>query len=207
MPILNHVALTLRRSPERESAKDRYWLLTNTCYGNWLPGHRRGFVGQIWEHRLDDLVDKPRVRHNLPSQAFDESIPGLEEAAQNLMKGPPIHLDRQHAIALLRQFLETATHRKWLPQAISIMFNHFHIVVGVSGDPNPSKILGDFKSWGTRALNAKFGQPASETWWTERGSKRKLPDERAVISAVHYVLHSQPAPLVTWPAGPATVEL
>jgi hypothetical protein len=44
----------------------------------------------------------------------------------------------------------------------------------VPGDPAPGKILGDFKSWSTRALSKKFGAPASETWWTERGSKRKL---------------------------------
>ena len=25
---------------------DRYWLLSNTCYGTWLPGKERGFVGR-----------------------------------------------------------------------------------------------------------------------------------------------------------------
>jgi hypothetical protein len=78
------------------------------------------------------------------------------------------------------------------------MFNHFHIVVGVSGDPMPSKVLGDFKSWATRALSQRFGAPASDTWWTERGSKRKLPNEEAILAAIHYVLYDQPNPLVTW---------
>jgi REP element-mobilizing transposase RayT len=51
-----------------------------------------------------------------------------------------------HAEALLTQFQETARIRGWELRAVAIMFNHFHIVVGVPGDPKPSKILGDFKS-------------------------------------------------------------
>jgi REP element-mobilizing transposase RayT len=125
-------------------------------------------------------------------------MPGLERASRALLKGPPVRLTSRHAEVLLRQFLETALHRDWEIHAVAIMFNHFHIVVGVMGDPKPSKILGDFKSWGTRALNKVFGVPESETWWTKRGSKRKLPHEAALIGANHYVLFAQPNPLVTW---------
>jgi hypothetical protein len=70
--------------------------------------------------------------------------------------------------------------------------------VSVPGDPAPSKVLGDFKSWATRALSERFGAPASKTWWTERGSKRKLPNEEAILAAIRYVLYNQPTPLVTW---------
>jgi hypothetical protein len=38
---------------------DRYWLLTNTSYGNWLPGDRRGFVGRVWEHRPSEPDEAP----------------------------------------------------------------------------------------------------------------------------------------------------
>ena len=176
---------------------DRYWLLSNTCYGTWLPGKERGFVGRVWEHRPDDPAD-PRVVHNVPGTPCDEDIPGLEEAAQLLMKGPPIHLDRLQAEAALAQFRETAEHRGWAIEAAAIMYNHIHIVVGVPGDPSPSKILGDFKSWATRKLSKLFGAPPSETWWTERGSKRKLKDAEAILAAVQYVLYDQPNPLVTW---------
>jgi len=83
-------------------------------------------------------------------------------------------------------------------RAVAILFNHFHLVVGVPGDPTPSKIFGDFKSWATRALSARFGKPASLTWWTERGSKRKLSTPEAIARAIHYVLYNQPNPLLTW---------
>ncbi len=177
---------------------DRHWLLSNTCYGTWLPGSGRGFVSHVLDHRPPDPGTDRRVVHDLPGTPYDQEIPALEAAARAQMRGPPISLQIPHAELLLTQFQETAGHRGWAVRAVSIMSNHFHIVVGVPGDPSPSKILGDFKSWGTRRLGIAFGKPLSETWWTERGSKRKLPDESAVLRAVRYVLYDQPNPLLTW---------
>jgi REP element-mobilizing transposase RayT len=177
---------------------DRYWLLTNTCYGTWLPGNARGFVGRVWEHRAFDPEEKSRVTHDVAGTAYDEDMSGLERESRAHMKGEPIHLSTPQAEATLVQFQETSRFRGWELRAIAIMYNHFHLVVGVLGDPKPSKILGDFKSWGTRALSARFGAPRSGTWWTERGSKRKLPNEEAIICAIRYVLYEQPNPLVTW---------
>jgi REP element-mobilizing transposase RayT len=77
------------------------------------------------------------------------------------------------------------------------MGNHVHLIVGVPGDPDPSDILGDFKSYGSRALNRRWPKPVSGTWWTEGGSKRKLPDERALFAAIRYV-QNQPNALVIW---------
>ena len=90
---------------------DRYWFLTNTCYGNWLPGNRRGFVGRVWEHRPDDPEAEPRVEHDLPGTPYDENVPGLERASESLLKGPPVRLELEHARVLLAQFLETAQFR------------------------------------------------------------------------------------------------
>jgi hypothetical protein len=79
------------------------------------------------------------------------------------------------------------------------MANHFHLVVGVPGDPDPSDVLGDFKSYASRALNRRWAKPAGGTWWTESGSKRKLPNETAVLGAIQYV-KAQEYPLVIWVA-------
>jgi REP element-mobilizing transposase RayT len=177
---------------------DRYWFLTNTCYGNRLPDDARGFVGRVWDRRPDDAEGPHRISHNVPGTPCDEDIPGLEQSSQALLRGPPIRLEAVHAEVVLRQFQETATFRGWSILAASIMTDHFHLVVGVSGDPSPSKVLGDFKSWGTRALSRRFGEPTSKTWWTERGSKRKLADAAAVAAAIRYVLYDQPNPLITW---------
>ena len=180
---------------------DRYWFLTNTTYGTWLPGDQRGFVGRVWEHREEDDEEERRIEHALHETPYDANIPKLEMASQSLMKGPPILLNKEQAEVTLNQFRETALIRHWELLAVSIMLNHFHMVVGVMGDPKPGKILGDFKSYATRTLSKKFGAPASETWWTERGSKRKIKDETSLNNRVVYTLYKQPNPLVSWSPG------
>jgi REP element-mobilizing transposase RayT len=177
---------------------DRYWLLTCTCYGTWLPGDARGFVGHVRDHREEDNPSEIRVSHGIPGTPCDEDMPGLERACREHLKGPPVDLTLAHAQAALAQFQETAHFRRWSIEAVAIMHNHFHLVVGVRGDPEPGKILGGFKSWATRALTRQFGAPLSQTWWTERGSKRKLKDEAALQAAILYVLFKQRTPLLTW---------
>jgi hypothetical protein len=78
------------------------------------------------------------------------------------------------------------------------MAQHIHLVVGVRGDPDPEKISGDFKSYGSRVLNRRWGKPGNGSWWTGgSGSKRKLPDQAAVPRALEY-LRRQTNPLVHW---------
>src|SRR5262249_38204284 len=114
-----------------------------------------------------------------------------------LMRGPAVLIDREQAEALLAQFQETAAHRNWQLYAVAIMGNHVHIVVRVNGTPDATKVLGDFKAYGSRALNRRWPKPAAGTWWTSKGSKRRLSDEPALIAAIRYVAGQQ-NPLVIW---------
>ncbi|MBI1918473.1 MAG: transposase [Planctomycetes bacterium] len=170
---------------------DRYWFLTWTTYGAWLPGDRRGFVGQLRDANGLPYID------NLPGTPCDADMPGLERAMRAAMTGPPIRLILEQAEAVLPQFHETVTYRGWLLVATAIMANHLHLVVGVPGDPDPEKLLHDFKSYASRTLNRDWGKPVNGTWWTGGGSKRKLPNEDAVRHAVQYV-RDQEFPLVVW---------
>jgi REP element-mobilizing transposase RayT len=137
----------------------------------------------------------------MPGTPYDEDMPGLERASAELMKGPPIYVEADHAEILIRQFRETAAFRKWKILAAAVMANHIHLVVETPDDADPTKVLGDFKAYGSRALTARFGKPKSGTWWTYGGSKRSLPNEQAVAAANNYVLHKQYNPLVTFSAS------
>jgi REP element-mobilizing transposase RayT len=176
---------------------DRYWLLTSTFYGNWLPGDPRGFVSRVRDSRPEDPCTPVRKEHDAPGTPYDADLPGLYHSAQQSLRGAPIRIDAEQAHVLLKQFQETAAYRGWQLLAVAIMSNHVHWVVGVNGDPDPTKILGDFKAYGSRALSARWRKPASATWWTYGGSKRKLGDGQAVRAAVAYV-RSQFEPLVVW---------
>jgi REP element-mobilizing transposase RayT len=176
----------------------RAWLLSNTTYGTWLLGDPRGSVTSVRDVRPGDEPSPFRFEHDLPGEPWEEALPGLHRSALVQMKGAPIYLDREKAETLLGQFQETATYRRWTLRAVAIMANHFHLVVVVADDPDPRKVLADFKAYGSRALNRRYGKPPAETWWTDKGSKRKLRDERALADAIYYVLYKQPYPLLTW---------
>ena len=91
----------------------RTWLLTNTCYGQWLPGDDRGFVGHVWDHRDNDDDDDARIVHNSYGIDFNVALPQLRDTAAAQMLGPPITLNIDQAQVLMGQFRETARHRNW----------------------------------------------------------------------------------------------
>jgi REP element-mobilizing transposase RayT len=165
----------------------RYWLLSTTFYGNWLPGDPRGFVSSVRDQRPTDSPSNFRHEHDMPGTPYDADFAGLHHASKELLKQPPIRIQREQAEVLAKQFHETSQYRGWHLPAFAIMDNHVHWVVGVIGDPNPEKILGDFKAYGSRALSRTWGQPVAGTWWTSKGSKRKLDNQTAVHAAVEYV--------------------
>lgn len=170
---------------------DRVWFLTWTTYGTWLPGDERGFVSPKFE---GDVVEK---RNNVIGTEYDSGRPELTQLAQANLIGEPVFLTSEQALTLKSQFEETAKYRGWRIVVGAIMNNHVHLVVGVAGDPKPSYLLRDFKSYGSLALNRQFGKRASGTWWTEQGSKRKVKDFRHYEAVVSYVLR-QERPLMVW---------
>ena len=171
---------------------DRCWLITWTCYGTWLPGARQGFVSHVRDEHGNLVI------HNIPGTPYDADMPALEAHARSMMTGPPVNLDQSAAEAMIAQYQETCRIRGWELQAASVMFNHTHIVVGVAGDPDPQSILETFKRWATRAVKKLRPLPPNGTFWTAKGSKRKLPEERAVHDGVIYVVRKQPNPLAFW---------
>ncbi|HKB02717.1 MAG TPA: hypothetical protein VKD90_10885 [Gemmataceae bacterium] len=184
---------------------DRYWLLTSAFYGNRLPGDPRGFVSRVRDVRAGDAPGT-RHEHDIPGTPVDADMPGLHRSAQGQLKGPPIRVNPEQAGALVPQFRETAGLRGWLLLAVAVVEDHVHLVVGVRGDPHPRKVLGDFKAYGSRPLTRGWGTPPSGTWWTYGGSKRKLPNTRAVRSAIIY-LRDQPGALLVWLAPQALAML
>ncbi len=171
---------------------DRHWVITWTCYGTWLPGDARGLVGNVCES------NGTHESHNIPGTPFDADMPGLRAYVLHHMQGEAIELDKKDADVLIRQFQETARIRDWRLEAASVMFNHRYVVVAVPGDPDPQSILETLKSWATRSLKKLHPIPPNGTFWTAKGSKRKLPNDEAVMAGVIYVVKKQPDPLAVW---------
>ena len=163
---------------------DRFWFLTWTTYGSWLPGDERGFVSRV---REGAKPNGPRIEHDKPQTPTMQSMPGLFNSSSQSLKCPPIRLSQEQANVVADDLANSARFRGWALLAGSVMANHVHAVVGVPGDPKPESLRQIFKSYASRALNQRWGKPASETWWTESGSNRKLKDEEAVLATIWYV--------------------
>ena len=84
---------------------DRFWLLTWTTYGTWLPGDERGFVSNVRDG------EGPEVKHNMPGTPYDAKQRGLAIAARKQLKEKPVWLTTEQAGPLALQFRETATFR------------------------------------------------------------------------------------------------
>lgn len=167
------------------------WLSTSTTYGTWLPGDVRGFVSNV------RVEQGPRTRHNIPGTLCDADIPTLEATARQKMKGAAVRLTQPQAAVLSQQFQETASFRNWRLLAMAIMCNHVHVVLAANESIGGAELLKDLKSYGSRKLSERFGRPQGGTWWTSSGSKRHLPDQRAIDSAIEYVMNQQ-YPLFVW---------
>ena len=156
---------------------DRFWLLTWTTYGTWLPGDRRGSVANVPDK------DGNRHRHNRVGTPYAQSQPRLIKHVEQTLTQEAVWLTVVHAQAVVDQVQETSRIRQWKLCAAAVMSNHVHVVLGVPGDPDPEKLLGDLKAYATRRLN----QFRRRRWWTDSGSRRKLPNRSAVNAAVRYV--------------------
>lgn len=171
------------------------WFLSSTFYGQWLPGDPRGSVTNVRDRRPSDPAKPIRIEHSHPGEEYEDAIPGLRRAALQQLRGPPVAVDLAQAEPLLEQFLETATYRCWLLHAVSIMFNHCHLVVEAPPEIGKLDLLRDFKSYRSRRLNRHFGRRPSGTWWTDSGSARPV---RRLAAVIFYTCHCQPEPLVVW---------
>ncbi len=171
------------------------WLLTSTFYGHWLSGDPRGSVTNVRDRRPGDPAREVRIEHAQPGEEYEQAIPGLHRASRERMKGPAVSVDLPQAEELLLQFLETADYRQWTLHAVAIMFNHIHLVVEAPAEVGKKELLRDLKSYGARRLNRVFGRRLSGTWWTDGGSCKPIRD---LDSAVYYVCHRQPNPLIVW---------
>jgi len=179
----------LTPAARRELCVERYWLITWTTYGTWLPGDERGFVSGVRDQRGDRQI------HNLPGTEYERGERGMALHAERTQTSPAVRLTRAQALTVSEQIQATAAIRQWRIGAVAAMSNHVHVVVGVAGDPEPNTVLRDFKAFASRALNRLVG--AQQCWWTQSGSTRKLPDESSVIAAIRYV-QKQEHPLAIW---------
>ena len=78
---------------------DRFWFLTWTTYGTWLPGDGRGFVTELRD------ADWNKYLPNRPHTECPADLPGLKRFAEEALKGEPVWLVAAQADVLRAQLI------------------------------------------------------------------------------------------------------
>ena len=153
-------------------------LETWTCYGQWLPGDRRGYVSNTLTE------DGYRRKQNTPGTACDRDDHATWQRAKALQKHLTTWLTLELARVAARAMIDAAVDREWLILRAAVMSNHVHVVVTACSDDG-SAVRRVLKGVSQAALSSQFGKPCS--WWTRGGSDRYLHGARAIAAAVNYV--------------------
>ena len=167
--------------PHREFNPDHAplaYFITFRCYGTWLHGDKRG------------SVDRFHNRYNSPLIPRNDQ---WREYNLRSLKHPPAKLSKLRRAAVEAAIRETCTIRKWLLWALNIRTNHVHSVVTAKCDPE--SVLTAFKANATRKMRESGCWRSSGTPWVQRGSKRRLWNEKQLMAAIAYVEYDQGEPL------------
>jgi hypothetical protein len=167
---------------------DRWWFLTWRTYGTWLPG-QDGFVGYYRTSRGHRQID------NHFGEPATDGMPALARYAREKLTQPPTLLTPEHAGVVMVELLRTCSFREWQADAIAILPDHVHFSVGVPGDPDPTALLREIKSYTSRALNKSISR--TQRWWVASGSTRPIKGDGSRQAVVRYI-STQENPLILW---------
>jgi len=161
------------------------YFITFACYGAHLHGAAPGSVDR--SHRLfgGNLVD---------------ADPRRESSELRRMTQPPFLLDQDARSVVLEALREVCVCRGWGLLAAHVRTNHVHVIVDAK-DP-PERVMNDFKSYASRALNRLGRDGSNRRRWAHHGSTRWLWKDQDLQAAIHYVVQEQGEPMTVFVAAP-----
>jgi REP element-mobilizing transposase RayT len=151
------------------------YLVTLRCYGTWLHGDIRGSVDR---------------NHNAFGTARLPHEPSRKDFVRTIIKHDPVELDSRRRSSVEKAVVETCVRRNWHLHALNVRTNHAHIVAAI-GAKKPEQALIAFKANSTRQMREDGCWNHDHSPWAEKGSKRRLWNERSVANAIDYVLNGQ----------------
>ena len=151
------------------------YLITFRCYGTWLHGDERGSTDRFHNHHKSPHLPRSDRRRDLSNA---------------LLKSEPVALNAAQRNSVERAIRNVCDYRRWFLRALNVRTNHVHIVVSTGGI-KPERVLNAFKADATRRLRSDGHWNESHSPWADRGSKRRLWNERSVAMAIDYVINGQ----------------
>ena len=151
------------------------YLITFRCYGTWLHGDERGSIDRFHNRYKSPYLPRSDRRRELNTAK---------------LKSDPDTLNAEQRQSLDSAVREVCAHRNWFLHALNVRTNHVHIVVSIGPD-KPERALNAFKAYGTRRMRQDGNWQEPHSPWADKGSKRRLWNERSLAMAIDYVINGQ----------------
>ncbi len=151
------------------------YFISFRTYGTWLHGDKRGSID-----RFHNRYRSPYIPPNDKWRRYNEQK----------LRTKPLILNARERSAIDAAIRDTCNIRNWGLGAINVRTNHVHAVVSAS-HKKPEDVLSTFKANATRQLRQDGLWPHSFSPWANKGSKRRLSNERSVARAIDYVVNGQ----------------
>ena len=101
----------------------------------------------------------------------------------------PFTLDGGSRAVVLAAIQGHCAHRGWYLLAAHVRSTHVHVVV--EAEARPERIMNEFKSYASRALNRRESHGPDRERWARHGSTRWLWKDEDVRHALQYVIDEQ----------------
>lgn len=151
------------------------YFISFRTYGTWLHGDDRGSID-----RFHNRYRSPYLSENKKWRRFNEKK----------LKCKPVTLTSGQRKSVAAAILETCQIRGWVLNAMNVRTNHVHTVVSAGGK-KPELVLNALKANATKQMRRDGRWPHSFSPWADKGSKRRLWNEKSVATAIDYVLNGQ----------------
>ncbi len=137
----------------------KWWLVTCTTFGTWLPGDPRGF--QTWRGR--EYVPPPK-RYAKPGEPTyrAKDYAATHEATRNSMTEPPVSINADQRRITVRAIVDDLADTTVLPAILAVGDVHFHLLAKF-GSLRIRTMLGRFKAAATRELHL-YNVESNRVW-------------------------------------------
>jgi REP element-mobilizing transposase RayT len=149
------------------------YFVTFRTYGTWLHGDVRG----SFQHRPG----------RWPSALGP--MPRLERAMEESLRSAPVRLGDDRRAVVAAAIHEVCKRRAWVLHALSVRWEHVHVVVTRGDAAPPEQIMTTFKAWSTRRLVQGGCLVRGARVWSRHGSTRHVRSLRELATVVEYVEH------------------
>jgi len=169
---------------------EKWWLITWSTFGTWLPGDPRGF--QTWRGRKHVPPPKKYAKENEPTYK-SKNYEGLHAVSER-NSGDAVELSMPHQKLALKAIVNDLKNVPLNPAIIAVGSTHVHFLAHF-GELRIRRTIGRLKASATRELHESGN--SNERIWSRNCHMKSKDNNREFETAFNYIArHREESALV-----------